>query len=145
MHKNRSWMLPALILGIFLVPASSFALDRSDVELPDISSAFNPVYHLDLRTTHTSSGALSGVAVTLDRSGYVTTISEIYTTVGSDHGRQDARSHKRTKKSKRRAPPRPKPRPRTRTYYSSTLWLPIAVVVAVAIVITIPVMMVVYY
>lgn len=142
MNKMGSWLLPAIILGIFVVPAQSRALDRSDVELPDISAAFDPVYHLDLRTTHTSSGTLSGVAVSLDLGLHLPSIADLHTSVDRGQGRVDGRSHKR---NPRRTPPRPKPKPRTRTYYSSTLWLPIAVVVAVAIVITIPVMMVVYY
>jgi len=128
-----------VVIGVVLAPTSSHAASR-DLSLPDISTAFEPVYHLELRTTSGARGAVDGVIVDLSLAppaiggGELDSLQGVYAGLGRNDGR-----------SRPRPAPRPRPRPVPQHRYHGHVWVPIAIVLAVGIAICIPMVMVVYY
>ena len=128
-----------VVIGVVFGPLSAHAASR-DLSLPDISTAFQPVYHLDLRTTTGATGAVDGVALDLSLShpaitgGLRGSLQGVYTDIGRNDGR-----------SRPRPAPRPRPRPGPHASYHGHMWVPIAIILAVGIAICIPMVMVVYY
>jgi len=133
--------ITTLVVGMTLVtllPRSATAATT----LPDIQSAFEPAYHLELRTTTSGNGVVTGVNLGLGltppaiTSGTDALPVALDVAFGDTLGRHDGRSHPR--RSPRR-PPGPSP------HFHVGAWAPIALVLALVIVITCPTFVVLYY
>ncbi len=111
---------------------------QASTTLPDLRAAVAPAFHLDLRTTTTAAGVVSGVNLDLGLTPPAITEGGDTLPVALDValGRHDGRSHPR------RAPRRgPSPSPR----FHVSGWVPVALVLALVIVITCPTFVVLYY
>lgn len=126
-----------LLVGVTLAIALPRPADATTT-LPDIGAAFQPAFHLDLRTTTTADGVVSGVNLDLGLTPPAITTGGESLPVALDValGRHDGRSHPR------RAPRRgPSPSPR----FHMSGWVPVALVIALIVVITCPTFVVLYY
>jgi len=125
-------VVTGIVVGIVFAPSAARAASR-DLSLPDISTAFEPIHHLDLK----GGAFVDGMAPDLPAervSGLGRSLEGVYAGIGRNDGR-----------SRPRPAPRPRPRPVPHTRYHVHVWVPVAIVLAVTIAICVPMVMVVYY